>query len=233
MKTAIVVGSSRGIGKQIGIDLLRKGYFVFFNGRDENTLSELSKELAHRGYAAFGLIKADCSKIENIDSLLMEKVSVIVWNVGMTDRTSFGEITPKSWKEVFEANVDAPLFYLQAMKNNISLNGKIILISSILGIEPKSRSISYGVSKAAINMLVPYLAKEFSNKNITVNAVAPGFINTSWHEGKTEEQLKKIMNECLAERLGTVEEVSKVVMSIIDNDFINAQVIRVDGGYGL
>jgi 3-oxoacyl-[acyl-carrier protein] reductase len=80
-------------------------------------------------------------------------------------------------------------------------------------------------------MLVPYLAKEFTDKKITVNAIAPGYIMTDWHKGKSQTQLKRIAKKCLAGRLGTSEEVSKAVLSVIDNDFINGQVIRVDGGF--
>ena len=82
-------------------------------------------------------------------------------------------------------------------------------------------------------MLVQYLAKEFADKKITVNAIAPGYTMSNWHSSKSEEQIKRIEQKCLANRFGTVEEVSKVVLSIIDNDYINGQIIRVDGGFGL
>jgi 3-oxoacyl-[acyl-carrier protein] reductase len=233
MKTAFVAGSSQGIGKAIGIDLLKQDYIVYFNGRTAKSLDKIEDILEDYPNAHF--INIDLSNIENCLSLakVIKNVDILVWNVGTTDRTPFGEIKKEEWKKVFEANVDAPFFFIQAMKDKINKNGKIILISSVLGIVPNSRSISYGVTKATINMLVPYLAKEFADKNIRVNAVAPGFIDSDWHKNKTTKQIEQIKSECLAKRLGTPEEIAKAVISIVDNDFINGQVIRIDGGYGL
>lgn len=241
MKTAFVAGSTKGIGKAIGIDLLKKGYFVYFTyAHDVDTAQDLHEELKAAGYDKFWIHQCDLTLIKDLKYIFdflgrreISSIDVLVWNVGLTDRTPFGEIQPDVWQRVFEASVDTPFFFIQGMKDKINKDGKIILISSILGIEAKSRSISYGITKAAINMMVPYLAQEFAAKNITVNAVAPGFIDTDWHKGKTTKQIEQIKSECLAKRLGTPEEVSKAVMSIVGNDFINGQVIRIDGGYGL
>lgn len=237
MKTAFIAGSTKGIGKAIGIGLLKKDYFVIFTGRDRATCGALSQELRSMKYndKNFSIINRDLSVMEEIKFTVnwTEKIDVLVWNVGLTDRTTFGEIQSDVWQRVFEASVDAPFFFIQGMKDKINNGGKIVFISSVLGIEAKSRSISYGITKAAINMMVPYLAIEFASKNITVNAVAPGFIDTDWHLNKTTKQIKQIKSECLAKRLGTPEEVSKAVMTIVDNDFINGIVLRCDGGYGL
>lgn len=242
-KNALIIGSTRGIGKQIGIDLSKENYFVCFNGHTKESTEQLDKELRNYPYcyneSKYSIICYDLSIVENSLEFarylkaINVKLDVLVWNVGLTDRTKFGEINSKEWNQVFEANLSAPFFFIQEMKNNINPNGKIILISSILGIIPDSVSISYGVSKAATNMLVPYLAKEFAEKKITINAIAPGFILTDWHKGKSKEQIKRIENKSLAKRLGTTEEISKTAMYIINNDFINAQIIRIDGGYGL
>jgi 3-oxoacyl-[acyl-carrier protein] reductase len=128
-------------------------------------------------------------------------------------------------------NLTIPVFLIQALKDNINQNGKILFISSISGCTTDSTSIAYGVSKGAIHVLVPYLAKEFAPLHITVNAIAPGYIDTNWHIGKSPEQIKRIEKKCLVNRLGTTKEISKAVQSIIDNDFINGQVIKVDGGF--
>ena len=149
----------------------------------------------------------------------------------MTDRTEFGKITLENWNEVFNLNLTNQFFLVQKLKDKINPNGKIIFISSIAGCTTDSTSIAYGVSKGAIHVLVPYLAKEFADKKITVNAVAPGYIDTDWHKEKSKEQIKRIEKKCLANRLGTVQEVSKAVLSIIDNDFINGQIVRCDGGF--
>jgi 3-oxoacyl-[acyl-carrier protein] reductase len=240
---AFIAGSTKGIGNQIGMDLLNKDYFVYFNGHSLESTNQLKLNLQNYPNSIsnnkYNIIWYDLSSIENSINLANEfiarniKLDVLVWNVGLTDRTRFGNINSKEWNRVFEANLSSPFFFIQDMKNNINPGGKIILISSILGIIPDSVSLSYGVSKAAINMLIPYLAKELSDKKITVNAIAPGFIDTDWHKGKNKKQIERIKNKSLAKRFGTVEEISRVAMSIIDNDYINGQIIRCDGGYGL
>lgn len=237
MKTALVSGSTKGIGKQIGIDLLDRGYKVLFIGHTDESVKNLQGELSE--YTNTEILKLDLSNTKNGVNFANElknknvNLDVLIWNVGLTDRTKFGDIKPEEWNKVFEANIDCPFFFIQSMKDNINPNGKIVLISSILGIIPDSVSISYGVSKAGINMLVPYLAKEFANKNITVNAIAPGFVETNWHVNKTPEQIKRIENKCLVKRFSTTKEISQLALTLIDNNYITGQVIRIDGGYNL
>jgi len=235
MKIAFVTGSTKGIGRQIGIDLLKQGYYVYFNyANDDLEATHLAEELfLYEGN--FSIIKANLSDSSGVLNIIFQlpKVDILVLNAGMTDRTPFGQVLISNWNKVFEMNLTVPFFLVQSLKDKISPNGKIIFISSISGIVPDSVSISYGVSKAAINMLVLYLAKEFANKKITVNAIAPGYTDTTWHSNKSKEQIKRIEKKCLANRLGTVQEVSKAVMSVIDNNFINGQILRCDGGFGL
>lgn len=240
MKTALVTGSSKGIGHRIGLDLLNKGYYIYFNGHTQESINQLDKELLKNpNYNNCSLLCQDLSTIESNLSLADELRSnnkyldVLVLNLGITDRTPFGKIKPSEWNKVFETNLSGAFFLIQSMRNNINKKGKIIFISSISGCTIDSTSISYGVSKGAIHVLVPYLAKEFADKKITVNAVTCGYIDTKWHQGKSKAQIRRITDKCLAKRLGTVQEVSKVVLSIVDNDFINGQTIRVDGGFGL
>jgi 3-oxoacyl-[acyl-carrier protein] reductase len=232
MKTVLVTGSSQGIGLQIGLDLLKSNYFVYFNARTKDSLIKMARNWNYEG-SHCDFIPANLSNIKNIikitDSIV--DLDVLVLNIGITDRTPFEQINVNDWDSVFNTNLKIPFFLVQALRNKIAYNGRIIFISSISGYTTDSTSIHYGVSKGAINHLVPYLAKEFADRKITVNAIAPGYIDTNWHLGKSPEQIKRIESKCLANRLGTVQEISKAVVAIINNDFINAQVIRVDGGF--
>jgi 3-oxoacyl-[acyl-carrier protein] reductase len=232
MKTAFITGSTRGIGRQIGIVLLNKGYHVIFNyAHNDNDAKELKKYLmTYKLSGTFQIFKADMSIIKNYS---LPKLDVLILNAGITDRTPFGAISVPSWDKVFDVNLTVPFFLIQSMRNKISRNGKILFISSIAGCTTDSTSISYGVSKGALHVLVPYLAKAFAQKKITVNAIAPGYIDTMWHTKKSKSQLKRIAQKCLAKRLGTTAEIAKLALHIIENDFINGQVIRCDGGFQL
>jgi 3-oxoacyl-[acyl-carrier protein] reductase len=238
----MITASTMGIGKQIAIDLLDKDYFVYFNGHTQKSTKELEKEIAYRDIDkdypdTFNIICQDLSTIESNIALgdyfkkCNRYLDVLVLNLGITDRTPFGSIKPEGWNKVFNTNLSGGFFLIQTLKDNINKNGRIIFISSISGYTTDSTSIAYGVSKGAIHVLVPYLAKEFAEKKITVNAICPGYIMTNWHQDKSEAQIKRIEKKSLANRLGTVQEISKGVMAIIDNDYINGQIIRIDGGF--
>lgn len=237
-KIALVTGSTKGIGRQIGIDLLQKNYFVYFNyANDVESAQELQDYLDKEGYEnKFVILQGNLSTYEGAQYFLdkiHDNLDCIVFNVGITDRTSFGNIELDKWEKVFRTNLSVPFFIIQTLKNRINAGGRLIFISSISGLSTDSVSIAYGVSKGAIHILVPYLAKEFKEQKITVNAVAPGYIDTDWHKGKSEAQLNRIKAKHLCNRLGTTTEVSKIVLSIVDNDFINGQILRVDGGFGI
>lgn len=229
-KISVITGSTRGIGKQIGIDLLDKGYFVYFNHAHDNVnISFLDNK-----YRKYKVIKADLSGINEISKLnKISKLDILILNMGITDRSKFGQLTYKNWEKVINTNLTIPFFLVQSLRNKIRENGRIIFISSISGIVPDSTSIPYGVSKAGINMMVKYLAREFAPKKITVNAIAPGYTMTSWHKSKSKAQIKRIEKKILLNRFAEPKEISKTVLSIIDNDYINGQVIQVDGGFGL
>lgn len=234
MKNALITGSSTGIGKQIGLDLLKLGYHVIFNGRDVDNLQKLGLELHSLNLNRFSLWTADLSNINEINLVPFPKLDAIILNAGMTDRTPFGEVLEHNWNKVFDTNLTVPFFLIQKLKNNINKNGRIIFISSILAEVAHSTSISYSVSKAGINILVKNLAKEFSAKGITVNAISPGFIgDTDWHKNKSKAQIKRIEKKILLNRLGKTKEVSSLVMEVMRNQYINGTTLHVDGGYNL
>jgi len=156
-------------------------------------------------------------------------VDILILNAGITDRTPFDKITRNEWNKIVKFNLTDPFFLVQNTK--INTGGRIIFISSILAEIPHSVSISYPVTKAAINAMVKNLVKHFAADKITVNAVAPGFINTDWHKAKSPEMIKNIENRIALKRFGTVNEVSSLVLQIIFNEYINGQILTVDGGY--
>lgn len=235
MKT-LITGSTKGIGKQIGIDLLDRGEFVIFVAHSKESILILDDELS--AYENYIIKECDLSNFENFGDLIefvynFTPIDNIICNVGITDRTKFGNIKMKNWNNVINTNLTNPFFMIQALKDNIKKKGKILFVGSISGHIPDVTSISYGVSKGALEILTKYLAKEFAYNQITVNVIAPGYTITEWHKNKPQDQLERIANKTLLKRFATSKEISNACLSILDNDYINGQTISVDGGFGL
>jgi 3-oxoacyl-[acyl-carrier protein] reductase len=236
----LITGGTRGIGKQIGFDLLDKDHTVIFTGKTKESCSELSKELTEMSkyliqsflvqsvdFSYEGLTNDFCEWIKtsahHIDNLIL--------NVGATCKIPFDDMDIFEWEKVIHTNLSHPLFMIQKLKKMIKKN--IIFIGSVLGHVPDSSSIAYGVSKGSLDILTKYLAKEFAPLHVNVNTVAPGFIETSWHDNKSLEQIERIKNKTLLKRFGTTKEVSHACQFIIENEYITGQTLNLDGGYGL
>ncbi|MDR2395118.1 MAG: SDR family NAD(P)-dependent oxidoreductase [Endomicrobium sp.] len=237
MKYALVTGSTKGIGEQIAIDLLKKGYFVIFNySNDDSLIQQLKKELEIIS-PAYKIIKHDLSKINQIGEFintvktLTSELDVLVLNAGTTNRKDFYELTIEDWLKVINTNLSSPFFIVQGLGQQIKQNGNIIFIGSLLGIKPPAISIPYGISKAGLHMLSKNLVKIFNNRNITVNTVAPGFVETSWQKNKPKKIKENIINKIALHRFAYESEISSICLHLIDNRYINGQVLIVDGGY--
>lgn len=236
MKTALVTGSTRGIGLAIGLDLLKKGYYVHFNyAHDDNTAMLLSNLLNEAYSGQFDIIKSLSGNLwSNLEDYPnTHHLDCVVLNTGITDRTAFDKMEEDSWNNVLYTNLTAPIFLIQYLEKRINPNGRIIFISSILAEISHGSSLSYAVSKAGINCAVKHLSKLFASKKVTVNAVAPGFTDTGFHKNKPADQIERIKNKILAGRFAHPVEISSMCMEIVDNPYINGQIISVDGGYGL
>lgn len=239
-KTVLITGSSSGIGKQIGFDMLRKGYHVIFNCRTEEYRPQLLEEL--QDYHSYGFTVADFSYrdweynyFSGVDILIEQlkdiKIDYLVMNTGTTDRTPFKKISMFNWEKVMHENLNVNVYLIQQLYDKINSGGSLLFIGSILGKIADGSSISYGVSKGAIPILTKYLAKEFAPNIITVNNLECGFIYTKWHGSKDEEQMKRIANKTLVGRFGTVDEVSQMAISILENTYLTGTTVELDGGY--
>lgn len=221
---ALVTGSTRGIGYAISQRLSENGYNVIRNGRTPN-------------YDDPQYIKSDLSTLEGVETLvdtLLTKINsldCLVLNAGITCRKSFNKIEHSDWQTVMDTNLNMPFFLVQKLHKNIKDNGSIIFISSILSLKPHSLSIPYGVSKAAVNALAQNLVKEFSPRNIRVNIICPGFIDTEWQKEKPEWLREKIENKVASKRFGLAEEVAEAAMFLTNNAYMNGSVLQIDGGY--
>lgn len=238
MKFALVTGSTSGIGKQIAIDLLKKGVFVILNYKDNDNIALKTHYELKRKFLRFFIIKKDLSTINRIDrfikivkNITKNKLDYLVLNTGITDKSNFKNITLKNWQKVFNTNVNIPFYLIQNLKSILRINGRIIFIGSILGLYPHGSSISYGVSKGCLPILSKYLVKEFMLKRVTINVISPGFVETRWHKNKSLVRIESIKNKIALKRFANVKEISKVCLSLINNSYINGQNIIIDGGY--
>lgn len=240
-KTALVTGSSRGIGRAIATLFARNNYNVVINyNKSEEKAKELYKQLTEEGLNV-RIFKADVSKKEEATALVnytvgqFENIDVLVNNAGISKPCLFTDISYEQWDEVMSVNLNS-VFYvtkkaLQYMMPNCS--GKIINISSMWGLVGASIEVDYSTSKAAIIGFTKSLAKELGPSNINVNAIAPGVINTDMVKGLSEETMAMLKEETPLMRIGQPEDIAKCALFLAGEggDFITGQVISSNGGF--
>ncbi len=236
-KYAIVTASTKGIGRAIGNSLLDAGYYVIFNySSDAEAAERLKTDIPGEG-ERYSIIQQKLETAEDADAFVSsclkinDGFDVIVCNAGCTDRTPWAEISPGSWSHVMDVNVNTPACMLRLLDTHIKKSGNVVFIGSDMGIYPHAASIPYSVSKAAVHALAKSLVKVYEDRSIRVNAIAPGFVDTPWQKGKPENIRKNIEDKVALHRFADPEEIAAMVMSVIENGYINGSVIQIDGGY--
>lgn len=236
MKTAVVTGSTKGIGKAIGKKCLVNGYYVIFNYANDDEGCKLLKEEISEYTGKFEIIKNDFSNEKKIDDFIKqvlrrESINLLVLNAGITDRTPWEEMSMKQWEHVMNINLTVPAFLTQRLGRHISPEGSILYIGSILGEYAHSMSIPYGVSKAGLHFLAKSLVKEYCDREITVNAICTGFTDTQWQKKKSEEQRCRIKNKIGMNRFAEPEEIASLAFELLTNRYITGSIVKIDGGY--
>lgn len=237
-KTALVTGATKGIGKAVCERLLKEGMSVVMTySSDETTASLVWNEFEQRFPSKVMLLKADISDLNSVDTIshfLAEQqisLSCVVFNAGMTDRSDFQQIEPENWLKVFNANVHFPVFLMQKLYSSFEVGGCVVFTGSLMAIHPHSVSLAYGVTKASVHALVKNLVKFFAGRNIRVNAVAPGFVDTEWQKTKPTEIRDNINRKLALGRFCTPEELTDVYWLLINNQYMNGEIVVCDGGY--
>ena len=239
-KVALITGATRGIGRQIAITLAKQGFDIAINYRTLNdSLNETIKEIENYG-VQYLVVQGDVSVFEDCEKMTkqvierFEKIDVLVNNAGITKDMLFMRMKQDDFKQVIDVN----LVGTYNMTKNVSQYmikqkyGKIINISSVVGLHGNAGQANYSASKAGIIGFTKSLAKELASRNILVNAVAPGFIETDMTSVLKEEVKTNILNTIPLKREGKPEEVAAVVKFLAseDSSYITGQVISVDGG---
>ena len=239
-KVAFVTGGTRGIGKQIAINLAKAGYDIAINYRNENeALRETQIEIERQGAKCFS-VRGDVSVFEDCEKLVKDiinefgKIDVLVNNAGITRDMLILRMKEKDFSDVINVNL---IGTFNVTKNVVPYmakkrNGRIINISSVVGISGNAGQTNYSSSKAGIIGFTKSLAKELGSRNILVNAVAPGFIKTQMTDVLKNEVKEEISKNIPLKRIGNAEDVANVVEFLASDksSYITGQVINVDGG---
>ena len=239
-KLALITGGTRGIGKQIALTFAKEGYDIAINYRTENDdLKNIKKEIEANNVKCFS-VQGDVTKFEDCEKFVKQiveefgKIDVLVNNAGITRDTLLMRMKEEDFRQVIDTNL---IGTFNVTKNVISYmmkakNGRIINISSVVGISGNAGQTNYAASKAGIIGFTKSLAKEVASRNITVNAVAPGFVDTQMTAVLKDDIKEEIAKKIPLKRMGTPQDVANVVKFLASNDssYITGQVIHVDGG---
>lgn len=240
-KVALVTGATRGIGKEIVYTLAENGYDVSVNYRTKTAeVEEMKKEIEEKFNVRCAVVQGDVGSFEDAENIVKEtieklgKIDVLVNNAGITK----DNLLMRMSKEDFEAVINVNLIgTFNVTKNVISSmvkqrSGRIINISSVVGVSGNAGQTNYSASKAGIIGFTKSLAKEVASRNILVNAVAPGFISTDMTSVLSDTVKENINSQIPLKRMGNSKDIANVVKFLAseESSYITGQVINVDGG---
>lgn len=239
-RVALVTGGSRGIGRAICEALADAGAAVAINYQgSERGAREVAREIAEAGGVA-DIFQADVSQREEVQRMKKQvlarfgRVDLLVNNAGITRDRTFVRMDEEAWAAVLSVNLNGVFYCTKAFLDGMLERryGRIVHISSIVGQTGNYGQANYAAAKAALLGLTKTLAKELATKGITVNAVAPGFIETEMVAAVPEETRGKIVKQIPMGRLGTAQEVAKGVVFLLSDDasYITGQTLNVNGG---
>ena len=239
-KVAFITGATRGIGRAIALELANEGYNIALNYRTENeALETLKKEISELSVECYP-VQGDVSKAEDSERMTkeiieyFEQIDVLVNNAGITKDNLILRMKEEEFTDVINVNLVGTFNITKNVIKYMTKKryGKIINISSVVGISGNAGQSNYAASKAGIIGFTKSIAKELASRNITANAVAPGFIKTDMTNVLKDEIKEEIESTIPLKRLGTAEDVAKVVKFLAsdDSNYITGQVINVDGG---
>ena len=238
-KVAVVTGSSRGIGRMIAKELYNHGCKLALISRNKKDLKKIKSEINNKSnnikiYPIDISIFKDVQKIFKMIINDFGSIDILINNAGLTKDNLVLRMKEKDWDIVIDVNLKGCFNTIKAAIKPMILNkyGKIINISSIIGKIGNAGQVNYAASKAGIFGLTKSLAKELGSRNITVNAIAPGYIKTEMTNNLTENINKNLYNNIPLHRLGTTEDVANLVIFLSSEkaSYITGQVINVDGG---
>ncbi|MEH7306934.1 3-oxoacyl-[acyl-carrier-protein] reductase [Neobacillus drentensis] len=239
-KAVLVTGASRGIGREIALELARQGANVAVNySGSEAKANEVVDEIKALGREAFS-VKCDVSNSEEVAAMVkgtidnFGKLDILVNNAGITKDNLLMRMKEEEWDDVININLKGVFLCTKAVTRQMMKQraGRIINIASIVGVSGNPGQANYVAAKAGVIGLTKTTAKELASRNITVNAIAPGFITTDMTDKLTEEVKTEMLKQIPLARLGEPKDIAKITAFIASDDsaYMTGQTLHIDGG---
>jgi 3-oxoacyl-[acyl-carrier protein] reductase len=239
-KVALVTGASRGIGRAIALELARQGAKVAVNyAGSEAKANEVVEEIKKMGQEAVA-IQADVSSAEAVERMVKTvleqfgRIDILVNNAGITRDNLLMRMKEEEWDQVINTNLKGVFHCIKAVTRPMMKQryGRIVNIASIVGISGNPGQANYVAAKAGVIGLTKTAARELASRNITVNAIAPGFITTDMTESLSDELKAEMLKQIPLARFGEPEDVAKVAAFLVSDvaSYMTGQTLHVDGG---
>ena len=239
-KIALVTGSSRGIGRATAVALARAGAFTFINYVRNEEAARKTLEIVESEGGRGSLLSFDVSDFDAVQDAIKgiteerERIDILVNNAGITLDGIFVRTKPEAWDSLIDINLKGVFNCCQAAIRYMMKQrwGRIVNMTSVVAVSGNAGQACYSASKAGIVGLTKSLARELGSRNICVNAVAPGFIETDMTVLVGEKNREKVMDQIPLGRTGTPDDVAGVVAFLVSGnaDYITGQLIHVNGG---
>ncbi len=235
-KKALITGASGGIGKEIAKVLIDHNAEVCVSGRNLDELNALKKSLGEKCY----VVACDLSKKDEISELvkktdeLLGHIDILVNNAGITKDNIFLRMSENEWEDVLNVNLNSTFSILKLITKGMVKRkyGRIINISSVVGVTGGAGQVNYSASKAGLIGLTKSLSQEIATRNITVNCIAPGFIETPMTEKLDDKRKDTILNSIPMNRIGTPKDLSSAIIFLAsqESSYITGQTLHINGG---
>ncbi len=238
-KVALVTGAAQGIGKAIALLLARNGADIVVSDINLEKAEETAKEIGSIGPKAMAF-KVDVANLNDVEQMVgaildkFGKIDILVNNAGITRDKLILRMTEEDWDAVLNVNLKGTFHCTKVVVRHMAKQrgGKIVSIASVVGEMGNAGQVNYAASKAGVIGLTKTIAREFAQRRINVNAIAPGYIETPMTEvlpEKVKEELKRLIP---MERLGKPEDVAEAVLFLVseESNYITGQVLNVNGG---
>ena len=236
-KTALVTGAAQRVGRDIVLTLARAGADIALHyRRSEDQARRMAGDVRAAGRRA-ELFQADLAKPPEIAEMFQAvartfgRLDVLVNNAGVYERTPLAALTAEQWDAQMAVNARAPALCIRHAIDLMTRGGAIVNVTDVSARNPWGAFPAYCASKAALTAVTQSAAKALAGRNIRVNAVAPGI--ALWPDDISEDQKKRVLNQVPMRRAGTSQDVAAAVLFLIQNDYITAQILNVDGGWSL